>query len=111
MGVMQGTTVLVLNSKSANVLAGQMEEFVSVPSLVRLYATGSVTGLLVNMIAGGAVMIDDQAIGFQNRFPLVPDDFIYEFGATGPSDRLILTFRNPTGGSITAFWRVDVVPV
>jgi hypothetical protein len=111
MGVMQGSTSVAANAKSTNVLSGLMEEFVSVPSLVRLYATGSATGLNVNMIAGGAVMIEDQAIGLQNRFPLIPDDFLYEFGATGPSDRLVLSFRNTTGGALTAFWRVDIIPV
>lgn len=111
MGVMQGSTSVAANAKSANVLAGLMEEFVSVPSIVRLYCTGSATGLNASLIAGGAVMVDDQAISLQNRFPLVPDDFLYEFGATGPSDRLILSFRNTTGGALTAFWRVDVIPV
>lgn len=108
---MQGSTVVALNSKSANVLAGLMEEFVTRPAIVRLSATGSATGLNVNMIAAGAVAIDDQPMGFQNRFPIVPDDLIHEFALTGPQDRLILSFRNTTGGGLTAFWKVEVIPV
>jgi len=111
MGVMQGSVSVAANAKSTTQLAGLMEEFVSVPSIVRLYATGSATGLNANLIIGGAVQIDDQPMGFQNRFPLVPDDFLYETGATGPSDRLILSFRNTTAGALTAFWRVDIIPV
>lgn len=111
MGVMQDSTVVALNSRSANVLAGLMEEFVSRPSVVTLLATGSATGLRVTMIAAGAVVVDDQAIGLQNRFPFALEDTIHQFGLTGPNDRLVLTFRNPTGGALTAFWRVDVSPV
>jgi len=62
-------------------------------------------------MAGGAIIIDDQAIGLQNRFPLFPDDMIHEFGLTGPVDRLALFFRNTTAGAVVAFWRVDVNPV
>ena len=111
MGVMQDSIVVVANTRSVNVLAGLMEEFVSAPSVVSVYCTGSATGLRASMIAAGATAIDDQAIGLQNRFPLVPDDLLARFGVTGPSDRLILTFRNPTGGNLTAFWRVDIDPV
>ena len=111
MGMMQDSTAVAANSRSANVLAGLMEEFVSRPSVITLLATGSATGLRVTMIAGGAVVVDDQAIGLQNRFPIPPDDLIHQFGLTGPQDRMILTFRNPTGGALTAFWRVDVSPV
>jgi hypothetical protein len=33
--------------------------------------------------------------------PTVPDDFLYT-AAMAPGDRLVVRFRNPTGGAITA---------
>lgn len=110
MGVMQDRTSVAANARSANVLAGLLEEIVTRPSVVRLYATGSATGLRVSIFGGGAVVIDDQGVGAGNRDPLVPDDMVYEFGLTGPVDRLALFFRNTTAGALTAFWRIDVIP-
>lgn len=110
MPMMQGSTSLTTNTVSANVLAGLLHEFASRPSGVRVLATGSATGLLVTMVIGNTVIIQDQAIGLQNRFPIVPDDVLAAGGAM-PGDRLLLTFRNPTGGTLVAFWRVDVEAV
>lgn len=110
MGLMMDRTSVAANARSANVLAGLLDELVTQPSIVRLYATASATGLRVSIMGAGAIVIDDQLVGAGNRDPLVPDDIIAEFGLTGPVDRLALFFRNTTGAAITAFWRVEVVP-
>ena len=104
MPTMQDSVVVTLNSVSANVLAGQLYEFV--PSInVTVSCTGSATGLRTTFICG-APLINDQAINLQNRFPLIPDNIIH--AGSVPGGRMVLTFRNTTGASITAFWRVDV---
>jgi hypothetical protein len=102
---MQDSISVAANSVSANVLSGQKYEFVAPGANVTLSATGSATGLRASFDCG-VLMIDDQAIGLQNRFPLIPDDVLQ----TGPvaGGRMILKFRNSTGGALTAFWRVDL---
>jgi len=105
MPTMQDSVVVVLNSVSLNVLAGQLYEFVDAGQLVTVSVTGSVTGLRATFICG-VPLINDQAINLQNRFPLIPDDIIHS--GQVPGGRMVLTFRNTTGGSITGFWRVDL---
>lgn len=105
MPTMQDSVSVAANSVSANVLAGQLYEFVPTGTRVTLSVTGSATGLRSTLIANIPVM-NDQAINLANRFPIIPDDIIY----TGVvrACRLVLTARNTTAGALTFFWRVDV---
>jgi hypothetical protein len=105
MGLMQDSVVVAANAVSTNQLAGQLYEFQSVGAPVQLLATGSATGLRVTFICG-TPLVNDQAIGLQNRFPVVPDDRIWQ-GRVRMTARLFLNFRNSTAGALTAFWRVD----
>jgi hypothetical protein len=103
---MQDSVSVAANSISANVLAGQLYEFVPAGVTVTVSCTGSASGLRTTFIAN-MPLINDQAINLQNRFPLIPDDIMLNM-ALPFSARMVLTFRNATGGVLTAFWRVDV---
>lgn len=105
MPTMQDSVSVAANSVSTNQLAGQLYEFVEEDTEVTVSATGSATGLRATFICG-VPLVNDQAIGLQNRFPLIPDDVLLN-GAV-PGGRMVLTFRNTTAGALTAFWRVDV---
>ena len=105
MPVMQDSVSVAANTVSANVLSGQLYEFVPTGTRVTLSCTGSATGLRATLIANIPVM-NDQAINLQNRFPVIPDDIVYQ--GTVRQCRLVLTSRNTTAGALTFFWRVDV---
>lgn len=105
MPTMQDSVSVPANSVSANVLAGQLYEFIPPGTNVTVSVTGSATGLRTTFICG-VPLINDQAINLQNRFPLVPDDILHN-GAV-PGGRMVLTARNTTAGALTFFWRVDV---
>jgi hypothetical protein len=102
---MQDSVSVAANSVSANVLSGQKFEFLPPGAAVTISVTGSATGLRVTFDCG-VLMIDDQAINLQNRFPLLPDDVMLAGPVAG--GRMILRARNTTGGALTFFWRVDV---
>jgi hypothetical protein len=102
---MQDSISVAANGVSTNQLSGQLYEFVPRGTQVVLSTTGSATGLRCTLIANIPVL-NDQAIGLQNRFPIIPDDIVYSGRVA--ACRLVLTFRNSTGGALTAFWRVDV---
>lgn len=106
MPTMQDSLSVAANAVSANVLAGQLYEFLGGPTSLVLSATGSAIGLRATLLVNGVALVNDQAIGLQNRFPLIPDDVITQELVAG--GRMVLTFRNTTGGALTAFWRVDV---
>lgn len=105
MPTMQDSISVAANALSANVLSGLLYEFVDDGQNVTVSATGSATGLRASFIAGVPIC-DDIAINLQNRFPIVPDDVLTS--GEVPGGRLILRFRNTTGGALTAFWRIDL---
>jgi len=107
MPTMQGSVSVAANAVSANVLAGELYEFLPANANVVLSVAGAATGLNVTFLAGGVTLINDQAINLQNRFPIIPDDIITQEQIPG-SARLLITFRNTTGAAIVAFFRVDV---
>lgn len=98
------------NATVANVLAGKVHEFLSGPSVIRFYATGSAVGLNSTFLVGNESIVQDQEVNAQNRLPIVPDDFVGESGGV-QGDRIVISFRNTTAGAITAFTRVEVEPV
>ena len=105
MGMMQDSISVAANATSANQALGQLFEFQQAGAPLQLLATGSATGLRVTFL-GGLPLVNDQAIGLLNRFPVIPDDRIWQ-GRLRLAARLVLTFRNPTGAALTAFWRID----
>lgn len=104
---MQGSVSVAANSVSANVLAGQQFEFLPQNAQVTFSTTGDATGLNTSLLAGGVTLINDQAIGLQNRFPLIPDDVLSQ-EVVPAGARLLCTFRNTTAGALVAFWRFDI---
>jgi hypothetical protein len=98
------------NAVVANALSGKLYEFVTRPSIVRLYMTAAAVGLNVTFLVGGIAIVSDQEVNAQNRMPIVPDDFVVDAYAA-PGTRLLLSYRNTTVGAIVAFSRVDVIPV
>jgi len=105
---MSGQAVSVAaNATSANQLAGLLYEFLPRNTSLLLAATSSAVGINCTLIIGGVVVINDSAISQANRFPLIPDDVVtQENGRAG--SRVILTFRNTTGGALTVNWSLDV---
>lgn len=97
------------SAATTNILAGKLHEFLQEPSIIRLLATSSATGINATLLVGGESICQDQLISFANRFPIFPDDMVVE-GAGFPSDRLVLTYRNTTVGALTVLTAVDVLP-
>lgn len=110
MAVMTDRQSVAANATVANALTGKLHEFLSSPSVVRLYNTASAVGLNVTFVIGSESIVQDQEVNAQNRLPIVPDDFVAEgFGNTG--ERVLVSLRNTTGAAITGFTRVEVEPI
>lgn len=56
------TTNISANTKSANILAGNVNEFVTALSQVNIYAVSSASGIKVTVLADSDVAIDDAEI-------------------------------------------------
>lgn len=98
------------NSTSTNVLTGKSHEFVPFPSVVSLYCAAEGIGLNATFLVGGVAIVDDQEVNAQNRMPIIPDDYVAQTVCRG-GERLLLRFRNTTGGALDGFSRVEVNPL
>jgi len=113
MGIMSSVTSVAINTTSLNVLAGLLEEFVTRPSIITVYANAARQDIDVTIIGGGAVVVDAQELSDRNASILKPDDLVYQFALTGPNDRLVMRFinRNVAAGPDNVRWVVEVQPV
>lgn len=110
MPVMTAETSIAADSVSANLLAGDINEFLGRAAVISLFCTGAAVGLRAQLLIGQDVAIDDQSISDANRFPITPDDFLSRGGGL-PGDRLTLRFRNTTAAAIIARWRLAIESV
>jgi len=110
MNLMTDRQSVAANGSVNNALSGKLHEFVTRPSKIRIYGSASAVGLNMSALVGGQSFMQDQEVNAQNRMPIVPDDIMAEAGARA-GDRLLVSYRNTTGGAITAFLRVEVIPI
>lgn len=102
----EGNLSVAANSTSTNRVAGLTHEFLDRPAQVILAAAAAAVGLNVSMLIAGVALVDDQSVSQANRFPVIPDEIVASETVGG--GRIILRFRNTTGGAIIANWLIDV---
>lgn len=87
------------NGSTLNLLAGLSYEFLPQDAHLLLAANAAATGLQATFLVGnGITVIDDQPVGTANRWPVLPDDVLFEDDI--PAGRMLLRFRNTTAGAI-----------
>lgn len=110
MPVITNQTTIAANATSANLLTGDINEFLGRASVISLFVTSALIGIRAQLLIGADVTIDDQPVSDADRFPITPDDFLSRGGGL-PGDRLTLRFRNTTGAPIIARWRLSIESV
>jgi len=110
MPVIQGSISIAANTVNDNVLAGSQFEYLPYNARVNFGMTGSAIGLLADVYSGQDIVAESFAVPGVNRFPVVPDDFVLaDVAAAG--DRLKMRLRNTTGGALTGYWSVNILPM
>lgn len=90
---------IAANTTTANLLAGMSYEFLPQPAHLVLAAVAAAAGIQSTfLVANGITVVDDQPISTANRFPILPDDVLFEDDV--PAGRLLLRFRNTTGAPV-----------
>jgi len=110
MPVISGAVSVTANSRSANVLAGNVFEFMPANGLVNFLLTGAVIGLTCDILVGGQAEALAAVLpirGSANPFPVKPDDSIVVAGAFA-GQRLFLELINSTGGDIIGQFLVEI---
>ncbi len=113
MPLIKGSVAIAAGATNNNILSGSAFEFVKEASQVAIGMLSSASGLLAGVSSGSDILLEDGSlvdiVRVANQGPLFPDDYILQDIAM-PMDRLRISVRNPTGGSITLFYGVRVEP-
>lgn len=99
-GVIQKETSVAAGGVADNIFTGSAFEYVRSPGVVSIAAVASATGGFITIQAGPTLILEESPPTVKTSMPTVPDDFLYQ-AAVVPGDRLVLRFRNPTGGALT----------
>jgi hypothetical protein len=102
-----GSVTLVANIPSVNQLSGNIEEFVTRPSWLRLSCIGSVAPLNCTFVVGRTVLINGQSILAVGATLSLKDHITTEHAAL--RGRILLTFVST--GVPVVLWRIDIVPM
>ncbi len=102
---------LAASTKTANILAGDINEFVSFPALVEIYAISSASNVNITMLADSDVLIDDKEIIALGTTLNTSDHMVDSFEVNAGT-RLAFFLRE-TGASATTdvLARIDVTPL
>lgn len=111
------SVVLVANVETTNQLAGNIEEFITRPSWVRLTAVTNIiplgtaaTTTTCKLFIGRTVLVNGQQLAGTNTATSgvsLKDHIITEH--MGVRGRIFLTFTS--GGVPVVIWRLDIVPL
>lgn len=100
MPTIQRETVVAAGAVNDNIFAGSAFEYARGNAIVSLGAVASATGGFITIQAGPDVVLEESPPAILGTMPVIPDNFTYNF-AMNAGDRLLLRFRNPTGGNLT----------
>lgn len=103
-----GNLSVAANARSANLIAGDLYEFLPAASTVAIYLTGSAAGLQADVSLGGQTLAQAFVVAPTNRFPLREEDGVVVAGGV-PGERLFISALNTTGGALTINWLVDIL--
>jgi hypothetical protein len=94
-----------------NIVAGKLDEFLRIDSIVSVYAVAQAVGVRMTVLIGAEAAIDDQELVARAAATavIIPDDFVVN-SAGFNGDRLIIRLRNTTAGAIIVNTRVETTP-
>lgn len=102
---------LTANTRSSNLLAGNINEFIPQKSVVTFYLKSSATGIKATILASSDVSSDSVEINSIGTSLAIPDDLFDSF-VVGPGTRLALFLQETAGVSTTdIIGAVDVQPM
>jgi len=98
--IIQKATIVPANETNENVFSGSTFEFPRTNAVVSIGSVGNAVGLFITILAGGNVVLEESPPAISTDFPLIPDEFYYNFAMLS-GERLVVRCRNSTGASIT----------
>jgi hypothetical protein len=101
MPVIQVETSVAAGAVNNNLVSGSAFEFARTRSVVSLGVAQSATGGFATIQAGPDIIAEEFSPAILTRYPIIPDEMYYT-DVMEQGDRLVVRYRNPTGGALTA---------
>jgi len=101
MPTIQKETAVAAGAVNDNLLSGSAFEYARSNAIVSIGCVSSAAGAFITIQSGPDVVLEESPPAVATTFPVIPDQMYYNFAANA-GDRLVVRFRNPTGGSLTA---------
>lgn len=101
MPVIQIETSVAAGAVNNNLVSGSAFEFARMRSVVSLGVAQSATGGFCTIQAGPDIIAEEFSPAILTRYPIIPDEMYYT-DVMEQGDRLVVRYRNPTAGALTA---------
>jgi hypothetical protein len=110
MPVIFSSASVAAGATNNNLFSGSAFEFARTPQLVSVGVTVSATGGFGRIQNGSDIIAEEFSPFVLTTPPVIPDHMYFsDYSAVG--DRLIVAYRNPTGGAITINSVAQISPV
>lgn len=93
-----------------NLVSGSAFEFARNRQVVSIGLVQSATGGFATIQAGPDIVVEEFSVPILTTYPIIPDN-MYFTDVMETGDRLVLRYRNPTGGALTVRAVVQVSPL
>lgn len=110
MPVIQREVSVAAGAQNDNIFSGSAFEFARQDQVVSLGVTQAATGGFATIQSGGDIVAEEFSPAVLTRFPIIPDEMYYN-DVMGVGDRLVLRYRNPTGGAIVVRALAQIQPL
>lgn len=110
MPVIMKETSVAAGAVNENILAGSAFEFARQNSLVSIGINQSATGGFATVQSGADIVAEEFSPPVATVYPIIPDG-MYFSDVAAAGDRLVIRYRNPTGGALTVRAVAQVTPL
>ncbi|HEY6007112.1 MAG TPA: hypothetical protein VIU40_02240 [Geobacteraceae bacterium] len=106
------TQTSIAAGATATPLSGNQFEFVRDPSLIEFGMCAEATGMVATVFSGADLLMQEGPVNIRaaGTPPTYPDDFVLQ-DVAGNGDRLSVTYRNTSAGTIIVRTTVRVTPL
>jgi hypothetical protein len=108
--VIMKETSVAAGAVNENILTGSAFEFARQNSLVSIGIAQSATGGFATVQSGSDIVAEEFSPPIKTVYPIIPDE-MYFSDVAAAGDRLVVRYRNPTGGALTVRVVCQVTPL
>lgn len=103
-------TSVAAGAVNNNLVSGSAFEFARQRQIVSIGVVQSATGGFATIQAGADIVAEEFSVPILTTYPIIPDN-MYFTDIMEMGDRLVIRYRNPTGGALTVRAAVQTSPI